>query len=266
MTTLPQNTALITGASSGIGATFARHLARQQYNLILVARRQERMEALANEIRQQSPVKIDVFPVDLSVPTEVARVEQCIQACDTLDLLVNNAGFGVPGPFIKANINQHLDMIAVHVTASVRLSRAALPGMIARKHGHIINVSSVAAFIPSQGNPTYAATKAYLNAFSESLSTELRRTGVTVQALCPGFTITEFHDAPAYQQKSFRSRTPKLIWLQPDEVVSASLKALKSKRVYCIPGYKYRLVAFMGRIGLATLLADVFLRYFRKPE
>ncbi|GIV59641.1 MAG: hypothetical protein KatS3mg043_0730 [Rhodothermaceae bacterium] len=187
-------TALITGASSGIGAGFARRLAERGYNLILVARRADRLAELAEELQTRHGIEAEGLPADLATDEGIRRVEARIVDCDTLDLLVNNAGFGTTGRFAEIDLAPQLAMIHVHVIAPVRLIRAALPGMMARGAGGIINVSSVSAFWPNAGSATYSATKAYLNAFSEALAHELRGTGVTVQALCPGFTRTEFHD------------------------------------------------------------------------
>lgn len=256
-------TALITGASSGIGAEFARQLAAQKYDLILVARREERLLALSNELNQKYGVRTEMLIADLSLPADIERVEQCIASCETLALLVNNAGFGIPGSFYKIDIHKTLSMIEVMVVAVVRLSRAALPGMVAKGHGGIINISSVAAFVPTQGNSTYAAAKAYLNAFTEALAAELIGTGVKVQALCPGFTTTEFHDVGEYEGKNARAKIPKFLWMRVERVVAASLEAFERGRVYCIPGRGYWLAAALGRIGLAPFLGYL-LRRFRK--
>jgi uncharacterized protein len=261
-----RNTALITGASAGLGATYARHLAAQGFDLILVARRLERLEALAAKLRQQYLIQVEPLSADLSNPNDLERLEKYISQCDTLSMLVNNAGFGIPGNFSDVDIHKTLNMIDVMVIACVRLARAALPGMITRKCGAIINISSIAAFTAAQGNPTYAATKAYLNAFSEALAFELRGTGVKVQAVCPGFTITEFHDAGEYEGTNTRSTVPKWLWVTADQVVTQSLKDLIRGKLYSIYGTKYRLAAVLGRLGFASLLGNNFVRRFRKAN
>jgi short-subunit dehydrogenase len=248
--------AIITGASSGIGAAFARRLAAEAYDLVLIARRQERLASLAADVRQRFHVHVEVLVGDLSNPDDVARVEQHIARLDTLELLINNAGFGVPGPFAAVPLDTHLAMIEVHVLASVRFCRAALPGMIARGHGAIINLSSIGAFIPNPGDATYCATKAYLTVFSEALQAEVRGAGVRVQALCPGFTSTAFHDKPVYAGYDVPSRIPRALWMSADAVVAESLAALKKGRVICVPGFKNRVLVRLGRLGLTPLLLD----------
>jgi short-subunit dehydrogenase len=239
-----QEIALITGASSGIGAEFARQLAAKGYNLILVARREARLATLAAELEQAYPITAEVLVADLARPADIERIEQRIAPLKNLAMLVNNAGFGTTGNFAEVEFGPQLDMVHVHVLASTRLCRAALPGMIARGRGAIINVSSIAGLAPMPGNVTYCATKAYLNTFSEALQVELAGTGVQVQALCPGFTITEFHDSPEFEGRS-RSRSPKLMWLSAAEVVTTSLDALKRDRVIVIPGLPYKFVAIL---------------------
>lgn len=226
--------ALVTGASAGIGATFARKLAAQGYDLILVARRADRLEALAREL----PVGTSTIAADLTAEEGLAAVEAAIRNCANLELLVNNAGFGTLGRFWETDLNAQLDMYRLHVIATMRLTRAALEGMTARAKGAIINVSSVGAFTQSPGNVSYCSTKAWMNSFTEGLDIELRsvKSPVEVQALCPGFTITEFHDTLGID----RGAIPKWLWMKPDEIVEASLGALGTRRVVVIPGWKYR--------------------------
>jgi short-subunit dehydrogenase len=253
-----RKTALITGASSGIGAAFARKLAAQQYDLVLIARRKERLTSLATELHQQFHVDIEVLVADLSCPADIEHIEQRIGALGALDMLVNDAGFGTPGTFVENPVERYLEMIAVHVLASVRLCHAALPGMIARGQGAIINVSSLGAFLTAPSDETYCATKAYLNVFSEALQAELVGTGVRVQALCPGFTDTEFHDQSVYEQYHVKANIPKALWMSADEVVEQSLKALKRGHVICIPGFKNYMLVALARSPLKSLLLQVW--------
>ena len=247
-------TALITGASSGIGAAFARALAARGYDLVLVARREERLAALAAELQGRHAIDAEVLVVDLSQPADVERVVQRVAGLETLEMLINNAGFGTIGRFFKVDLAKSLDMIHVHVIASVRFCRAALPGMIARDRGAIINVASVAAFSPLVGNAMYSATKRFLVTFSQSLQMELAGTGVKVQALCPGFTHTGFHDTPEYERFR-RTLIPGFMWMSAEDVVTGSLKALRRGRVVYVPGFKNRLlVALAGGGGLASHL------------
>ena len=233
-------TALITGASSGIGAVFARRLASQGYNLVLVARRETPLRNLSDEVQQSFHVTAQVLPADLSHPADVERVEKRISGITDLEILINNAGFGVPGRFTEIELERNVAMIQVHILATMRLCRTALPGMIARRRGSIINVSSIAAFMGSVRNATYSATKAYLNVFSEALQDELKGSGVRVQALCPGLTHTEFHDHPGYGD--YKTRIPEFLWMKAEDVVAESLAAIERGRVICIPGFKNRLI------------------------
>lgn len=243
-------TALITGASSGIGAVFARRLAALGYDLVLVARREARLTALATGLHRQHGTQVEVLVADLADPAAVARVEQVIEGLETLSLLINNAGFGSSRDFIEIDPATHIAMIQVNVTAGVRLTRAALPGLVARGRGTIINVSSISAFVNRAGNVTYGATKSYVNTFSEALQTELRGTGVHIQALCPGFTRTEFHATP--ELRNFDpDRLPKPLWMSAEAVVDESLAALGRDQVIVIPGLLNRL----GVMAVTTPLA-----------
>ena len=245
--------ALITGASSGIGAAFARRLAAQGYDTILVARRADRLAALAAELRHQYGTAAEPLAADLAGPAGVAQVEARIAGLQALELLVNAAGFGTSGRFARIDLARQLEMIQLHVVAAVRLTRAALPGMLERHRGAIINVASVVAFLPLPGNVTYAGTKAFLVAFSETLQRELAGSGVRVQALCPGFTYSGFHDTAEYQHFS-RKRIPAALWMTADQVAAASLKALGRGGVVYIPGLANRLLVAVGRHRLCQPL------------
>jgi short-subunit dehydrogenase len=238
--------AVITGASSGIGAAFARKLAERGFDLVLVARRKERLDRLAAELATSRNVRADVFVADLADWQAVERLARHVADLPRLQLLVNNAGFGTMGCFVDGEVQPQLDMIRVHVLAAVRLARAVLPGMIERDGGGIINVSSIGAWLPVAGNAQYAATKTYLNTFSEAVADELRNTGVRVQALCPGFTYTEFHDVESMEGFD-RGAIPKRLWMSADKVVDYSLRKLPGRRVIVIPGWRNRMLAFYMR-------------------
>ncbi|HUT33505.1 MAG TPA: SDR family oxidoreductase [Planctomycetota bacterium] len=257
-------TALITGASSGLGAAFARKLAARGHGLVLVARREDRLAALAAELAGRHPIAAEVLAADLASMDGIERVERRIAELGALEILVNNAGFGTTGAFAEVEIAKHLEMIQVHVVASVRLSRSALPAMLARSRGAIINVSLLAAIAPQPGDVTYCAAKAYLRVFSETLHAELKGTGVCVQALLPGFTSTEFHDRPDIQGFD-RSRIPRAFWMSPDRVAEASLRALERGRRVCIPGFKNRVLAALAGIGVPSLLWKVLAPRGREP-
>ena len=252
-----RRTALVTGSSSGIGAAFARKLASQGYDLVLVARREDRLTALATDLRQQHSVRVETLVADLSDTGDIQLVEGKIIEFSPLDMLINNAGFGLGGGvFAKADLAKHLNMIQVHVVASVRLTRAALPAMIANHYGAIVNLSSTAAFLPWRGDPTYSATKAYLVMFSQVLHTQLLGTGVKIQALCPGYTYTEFHDTS--EMRGFdRSKIPRSLWMSPEEVVAESFKALERGKVVCIPGFRNRLIVGLARNSLTSPLIQL---------
>ena len=238
-TTVKHKTALITGASSGIGAEFARQLAGRGMNLVLVARREERLAALSDALQRRYGVRAEVFVADLARTDEVKRVEHRIVQLTDLEILVNNAGFGIEGSFTEVDVEGQIDMIHVHVVATVRLTRAALPAMIDRRRGFVINVSSIAAFMT--GDITYCATKTYIYSFSESLQDELRDTGVRVQALCPSYTRTGFHETESIRGFD-KSRIPEWMWMPVEQVVHVSLKALGRKRVLVVPGLINRLI------------------------
>lgn len=231
--------ALITGASSGIGEAFARRLAARGSDVVLVARRADRLEDLARELEGHGQ-RVEVLAVDLTDPDGVTQVERRLVAADQpVDLLVNNAGFGTTGRFVDLPVERELEMIELNVVALVRLTRAALGPMVARGDGSIVNVSSMAGFQALPRTATYAATKAFVTIFTESVAEEVRGTGVTVQALCPGFTRTEFHGTNNYDV----SRVPKVTWQSPDQVVDASLRGIDHRRVVVVPGALNRLTA-----------------------
>jgi uncharacterized protein len=231
--------ALVTGGSTGIGAAFARRLARDGYDLIIVARNRDRLETLAKQLRSDHGAAVEPLPADLTNSAELRVVEDLIARHEGLDLLVNNAGFGTAGQFSKLDVEKEDGEIRLNVVALVRLTRAALPGMLARSHGAIINVSSMAGLAPAPYNATYGATKAFVNSFTEALHEETRGSGVRVQALCPGFTRTEFQERAGIDV----SGIPSFAWMTAEAVVEASLAGLRRGEVVCVPGMGNRLVA-----------------------
>lgn len=226
--------AVITGASSGIGAVFAKKLAERGYELLLIARRKDRLEAFAGA---------RTLAADLTDPADLERVASQLAGEPRVDLLVNNAGFGTRGLFHEAPYAEQLRMHRLHVDAILRLTHAVLPGMVQRNAGGLINVSSVAGFTRSPRNVSYCATKAWINAFSEGIYLEMKEVapGVTVQALCPGFTYSEFHDVAGVD----RGTIPKSLWMSADSVVDASLRGLDQRRLFVVPGWRYRLVTML---------------------
>lgn len=239
----PRRTALVTGASAGLGQAFAERLARDLYDLVLVARNRERLEALAKRLREAHGHDVTVLAADLTRTEDLRRVEERIAAERTLDLLVNNAGFGTLGRFAELDPDREEEEVRLNVIALLRLTRAALDGFVERGHGSVINVSSLAAFQPSPYNATYGATKSFVNSLTEALHEELRGSGVRVQALCPGFTRTEFQERAGVDA----SRIPSFAWMEPAPVVEASLAALRRGDVICIPGLGNRALAAFTR-------------------
>lgn len=252
-------TALVTGASSGIGAAYARRLAAEGYDLILVARRQDRLEKLADELRTSHAVKAQVLAADLTEEVDLRKVEEQIARAGDLEFLVNNAGFGTPGLFFEAPAEGQERMHRLHVLATVRLCRAALPGMVARGRGSVVNVSSVAAFAQNPGSASYCATKAWMNSFTEGLHLELAVVGspVRAQALCPGFTLTEFHDASGIGRKHARQSW----WLSPEDVVAASLQGLARGKLFVVPGWRYKVYVSVLKALPGFLVRSLALRY-----
>jgi short-subunit dehydrogenase len=246
---MPQMTfrsALITGASSGLGAEYARQLAAAGTDLILVARRLCRLEELARELRTRHGVTVEVIQADLSGDDGIERLEKAIAESAALDLLINNAGYGGKTGFVRGEIADHIDMVRVHIDAAVRLTKAALPGMIDRGRGAVINLASVAAFSPFSG-AMYSGTKSFLVAFSENLQGELKSLGVVAQVLCPGLTHTEFHQVAGMKL----SGVPEMFWRTAHFVVRTSLRRL-GRGCVCVPGWENKTVALLMRCPLTA--------------
>jgi len=239
--------AVVTGASSGIGTAYARALAARGYDLALVARRRDRLQKLADELAGRYHAGAAVLAADLTSDADLRKVEQFLAGAANLALLVNNAGFGTMGYFFKVPIEGQDAMHRLHILATTRLTHAALPNLVARGQGAVINVSSVAAFIARPGSTSYYATKAWINCFTEGLSLELRRAGspVRVQALCPGFTVTEFHEVLGLDRKAISSGG---WWMSAEAVVEASLRGLEKGKVFVVPGWRYKLIVGLLRV------------------
>jgi short-subunit dehydrogenase len=221
--------ALITGASGGIGEAFARHLAKRGHDVVLVARRRERLEDLAAQLSEAHGVEAEVIEADLSDDSAVSTVEERLRQGD-IDLLVNDAGFGTRGEFVGLPLARELEELDVNVRALMRLTHAALGPMVERGRGAVINVASTGAFQPVPYMATYAATKAFVLHFSEALHEEVRGKGVTVTCLCPGAVRTEFQKVAGVDEGSLRA------WKSPDDVVRSALKAMTSRRAITVPG------------------------------
>jgi short-subunit dehydrogenase len=259
--------AVITGASSGIGASFARQLAARGYDLLLVARREDKLRALAAEL---SPVSVEIVVADLASDTGRDQIAQRIRTATDLHLLVNNAGFGSVGLFQKAALGIQDEMHRLHVLTTLALSHAAMENLLTgppKQVSGIINVSSVASFGQSPSNVSYCATKAWMTSFTKGLAVELASTGssVKVQALCPGFTYSEFHD----RIHMSRDPIPKQLWMTADFVVADSLRGFDRGQVVVIPGWRYKaIVAFMRAMPFSAMrtIATFAARKYRKPK
>jgi short-subunit dehydrogenase len=258
--------ALITGASSGIGAEYARALASRNYDVVLVARRRERLESLAGAISARYGIQAEVLPADLSQDLDVELVARRLIGEPRLELLVNNAGFGVQGNFPATAIDAQSCMCRVHVLAAMRLTHAALGALVARNRGGVINVASVAGFTRMPGHASYASTKAWMIAFTECLYLELRTagSGVRIQALCPGYTYTEFHDVLGLDRNAIMPL--KKFWMPAGFVVSESLRCLERGPWLVIPGWRYRMLSLFLNHAPRFLLHPLVTRVARRRE
>lgn len=234
--------ALITGASSGIGKTFAKSLASQGFDLIIIARREELLHQLSKELINNYSVEIEVIPADLSIENDLMMIEKRIKNYDNISMLINNAGFGTRGTFDSVDIDKSVNMIKVHIIASVRLIKAIIPQMINRNSGTIINVSTITADIANPYITVYTATKAFLNIFSKSLDLEMKQMGINIkiQALCPGLTKTNFFSTKEWNFESADKFFNEFNALSSEEVVEESLESLTKDEIIVIPGLKNR--------------------------
>jgi len=229
--------ALITGPTAGIGAAFAEALAGEGYDLVLVARDGPRLTKLADDLADRHGVRATPLVADLTTADGCALVERRLADRDDtpIDLLVNNAGMSLNKPLLKATTDDLERLLSLNVRAVLRLTRAALPGMVARGRGDVINVSSVAGYLAMPGS-TYAASKAWVTNFSESTGLAMRRYGVRVMALCPGYTRTEFHQRAGVDA----GKIPNWLWLSADDVVRAGLRDLRRGRLVSVPDWRYK--------------------------
>ena len=245
------STALVTGATAGIGESFTRLLAAKGFDLVLVARDKKRLQERAASLSKKYKIDVEVLQADLSVPAQLARVEKRLSnPKKPIEVLINNAGFGIKDSFLKSDIEAELNLIDVLAKAPMQLMHAVLPQMLDRDSGTIINVSSVASFI---AGGTYSAAKSYLTVHTESLHTELSRTNINISALCPGFTRTEFHQ----RGKMKMTGLPNFMWLEADRVVSESWQAALKGKAICIPGWQYKVLSAIARFGPRPLVRKI---------
>jgi len=252
MRSLPAGTALITGATAGLGLEFANQLAGGGHPLVLVARNDDRLEQIATDLQRKYGVPVATIRADLTRRTDVDLVAERLGSMDEpIEILINNAGHGLKQGFLLNDIDAEQAHLDIHVTAPMRLSHAALRAMTQRGHGAIVNVASVAAFLP---RGTYSAAKDYQVKFSEWANNEYAGQGVRVMALCPGFTRTEFHQ----RMQVSRDSAPKYLWLSPERVVSEGLADLAAGKPLSVPSKRYKAI-----VGAATLIPSGVLRRFQ---
>ena len=263
--------ALVTGASAGIGAEFCRQLAGRGYSLVLVARRSDRLEELSDTIKQQHAIDCLVLPLDLARDGASRTIESTLaDASIEVEFLVNNAGYAVPGAFTEPSWQTHADSLNVMLNSVAELTWRLLPGMQARRRGFVVNVASVAGFVPSSARHTlYGATKSFLIKFSEALAMENLDTGVAVSALCPGFTYSEFHDVLGTRDKV--SQMPSWMWTEADEVVRYGIESVMRKppRIIAVPGRVNRFIVMLARklpLKLSQAMTQRQSHRFRKQD
>jgi len=241
--------ALVTGASAGIGTEFCRQLAAMGYRIVLVARREDKLRAVADELQANYGAQSLIIPADLTKHGASQHIAERLEAENIdIDYLVNNAGYGLPGSFHVPQWQEHADFIQIMMTAVCELTWRLLPGMQARGRGYIVNVASVAALVPSSaGHTLYGASKSFLIRFSEALALENADRGVKVCALCPGFTYTEFHDVNGTREMI--SKLPEYLWLDAKDVVAETITSMAQgkARSVVIPGRQYKLIVFINR-------------------
>jgi short-subunit dehydrogenase len=234
---MPRRIALVTGASAGLGAAFARRLAAGSHDLVLVARDEARLRAQADALADAHGATVEVLAADLTTEDGTATVADRL-AAGPVDLLVNNAGISLNRGFLRSTPEAEERLLRLNVHAVMRLTLAALPGMVERRRGGVINVSSVAGFTAAMPGSTYPASKAWVNSFSESVAQSVRRYGVRVMALCPGYVRTEFHDRAGIDM----SKTPDWLWLDADAVAADALRALARGKVLRVVDWRYRMI------------------------
>jgi len=243
--------ALVTGASAGIGESFARYLAEHGHDLVIVARDENRLHERAENWKASFGVEVEVLPADLSTSEGLERVESRLRdESRPIEVLINNAGFGINKPFTSSNLVEEANLLDVLVKAPMRFMHVVLPLMKKRDSGTIINVSSVAGWI---AGGSYSAAKSYLTVLTESLHTELRGTKVHVHALCPGFTRTEFHERGRMRMTGL----PEFMWLASDVVVDAAWRASQAGEVLSVPGFQYKILSSISRFGPRPLVRRV---------
>jgi short-subunit dehydrogenase len=238
--------ALVTGASSGLGSVFARRFAQYGCDLIITGRQQDKLTQLSGELQAQYGISVECIIAELSDDNDVRKILKSIEMHDNLEILVNNAGYGSGTDFCNGNLDTHLEMLQVHVVATLRLIHAVLPQMKRRGEGTIINVSSLGAFMPAPGSSMYAATKLFLKSFTESLHMEVSGYGIRLHCLCPGFTRTDFHKRRASGKAPKSSRL--IQWMDAETVVDQCLRSLEKGKIVYVPGFINRMLIIITSV------------------
>jgi short-subunit dehydrogenase len=252
--------ALITGATAGIGAQYARLLAKEGFDLILVARNKNRLASTAKSLNKEFGVKVEILPADLTKPVQLEKVRKRLSdSRKPIEVLINNAGFGINKSFLVSDLSDEQGLLDVLVTAPMRLTHAVLPIMKERNSGTIVNVSSVASWI---AGGSYSAAKSYLTVLTESLHTELRPTKIKISALCPGFTRTEFHERGRMKMNGL----PNFMWLSAEEVVSKSWRDVNAGKVISIPGWQYLILSSISRFGPRPMVRRIGMNVRKKQR
>ncbi|QIK66542.1 SDR family oxidoreductase [Nocardioides sp. HDW12B] len=256
----PDRACLVTGASSGIGVEIARNLASRGHQVVLVARSEDRLEAVADGIRSEGGTAY-VVPADLGDRTARAELLDRVTALGVdVDVLVNNAGFSTLGRVAEADPVDEMAMVEVDVVAVLDLCTRFVPGMVARGRGGVLNVASTAAFQPLPGQAGYGAGKAFVLSYSQSLAGELKGTGVTATCLCPGPVATGFGERAGFAEGDFDSALPKVMWVSPEEVAACGVEALDKGRLSAIPGLANRVGARMSQVAPRRVLVELLTR------
>ena len=240
--------ALITGATSGMGAEFARRWAEEGYDLLITGRRKDLINKLASEIKQARKVKVEVVIAELSDDADLNSLVEKVKGISNLEVIVNNAGFGSAKPFQYEDLDVLEKMLKVHCIALMRLTQAALPAMLKRGAGTIINLSSTMAITLMPNQSGYCASKAFVKSFTEVLAMDLAGAGIKVQALCPGLTRSDFVLRMGPEAKEHVKDIPSNAWMTPEEVVGISLKHLEAGKVLCIPGFTNKIMCELPKI------------------
>lgn len=253
-------TALITGPTAGIGAAFARLLAKNNFDLILVARDKKRLDLTAKSLSKEFGVKVEVISADLTKATELAKIERRVANKNKpIEVLINNAGFGLNKSFLTSEVQKEQELLDVLVTAPMRLTHAVLPVMKERNIGTVINVSSVAGWI---AGGTYSAAKSYLTVLTESLHTELRGSDIKISVLCPGFTKTEFHQRARIKMGGL----PEFMWLSAEKVVAKSWRDALAGKAVSVPGWQFLILSMISRFGPRPFVRRVGMNMRKKQR